>query len=416
MSPDQAIATIRAWAQDPALTVTLRGVYYDPQRLRAALYALEAPGGQEFDVDCYDGRVMEWRSVPAIQAYNERVAQDLESPLTRVDQSQIESTALAFARQRFPGFDAAGMQLRVSGPGNIGFARRLPGGVWYPAHYSGTQVDEFTGDVCGYVAFQSEPVSIGLTPTLSSPQAESIALGHLAAADPSLQSSFIRGVTELHIVVDSLRQQRLCWIVKAAVSQEADYTYGLWVENGGAFATSWDVFVDTLSGEIAYKDHWLGQGPDTGKKPSSRKPKTVRFPRRPSAAPAAPAAPAARVLLEGKRELHISYRPQLREGVAYWYAGYLRSPLWGMKLERQGRKLTLTHGARRFGLEDDRPMLLADGRAVPLARAPVVLKGRTYLPQQVWEAITGDRFEWSAAERALIIRRAPKFAAAGVKR
>ncbi|MBI3946944.1 MAG: hypothetical protein HY321_13555 [Armatimonadetes bacterium] len=73
-----------------------------------------------------------------------------------------------------------------------------------------------------------------------------------------------------------------------------------------------------------------------------------------------------------------------------------------MTWAREGKELALkTPDGRRFVLRDGSRTLQVDGAPVTSRHAPIVIRGRTYLPLSLWERITGDEFRWDEKANAV---------------
>ncbi len=273
--------------------------------------------------------------------------------------------------------------------------------------------DNRTGEVWRYVARRHGAISIPVQPTHSTAQAEGIALASFGG-DPNVASAFTHAPSERHVVVDTLGQQRLAWVVAAMTSPDPNITFPVWQQTGGSRMTAWEVYVDAHNGAVLRRDAYLGP-PEARKSPapvwrsrSARFEASVR-PRaaRARLAPSPPAKPAV-VSVDGREVRELAYPPIVREGEVYWYAGYLKSPLWNMSVRRDGRRLIVTTASgKRSVLRDGSRLTRAGDRAVWTPRSPVVLRGRTYLPLSTWAQITGNDFGWSERDRAVRIRLAP---------
>jgi hypothetical protein len=413
VTPEQATQIARQWAGNSTLPLELQGVDRDTTLFQAAWYVLQSPDRQEFRVDCYTGQVGWWKNLPVLEAYGERKKQDKISPLPQIPQNEADEIALTFVRAHFPNFDALGLQKVASRPGSASFAMPIPGGGWFSGNQCGLVLDKFTGDVCEYVATCTGSLTVPVQPSLTPAQAEALALNSYAG-DPDVATAFTYAPSELHVVLDSLGQQRLVWTVSTATSQDATLTLARWEANAYVGAAAADVYVDAFTGEVILHMRYLGGGEkkeDGARKGWRSKVVRLRRPVKPQPGsldrPESGASPT-RVLVDGQEIPNVYYAPITRNGVVYWYAGYLKSPLWRMRLKRNGATITVS------GPEGERAVFRSRSRSISIngvtsqaSHPPLEIHGRTYLTLSTWEQITGSRFEWSKSERTLQISLKP---------
>jgi len=409
VSPDAAVASARQWAGDSSLSLQLAGIYQMRDVFRQDDYEFDAPGGQHFFVNCYSGQVWKWRSDPAAQACHDHYQQSLSSPLPRLALSDQEQSALRFARAHYPGFDALNMRLSASddngySSGYSHFETGLPGGGFFTGNSCHIFLDPFSGDVYEYYQRVAGLITVPLQPRLAAADAENIVLGPYFSYP---RSAFTYRPSRLDVTVDSLGQQRLVWGVWAAFSGEPDFTLQRWIDQSHLGASTFTFGVDAFTGEVVFWEEWQGAPHDRGPRDPRWRSRERHFAlAKPGARATTPRLDAQRpeVLVDGRSAGKVLYAPLKRGADVYWAAVYLRSPLWGMTIRRSGRTLVVTGSCgARARLRDGSRWARIGGRAVRLAAAPFVLRGRTYLPLSAWERITGSRFEWSPAKNALLI-------------
>lgn len=410
VSPEEALQAARNWAHNPGLQLNLRGVDRDVTLFEADYYLLESPdlnqpGAQQFHVDCYTGEIWWWVDVSVARGHQQRVNQ--KPPPPELPLAQRQQTATAFASTHYPGFAELGLQLWRSGSASHAFQTPIPGGGYSWVNLCVVWVDEFTGQVAKYVGVNRGPVTVSLQPTLTAEEAEAIAF-NTYAGDPDVAVVFTDGPSELHVMLDSLRQQRLVWVVYTVVSDDPNMTAEQWEADGYTGATGWNVAVDAHNGEVIWHEALLG-GDDSKKRPANWRSRRVRFtaPRQTRRGPSAEDLlhrQRPRVLIDGREAPNVAYPPLARNGAAYWYVGYLRSPLWRMRVGYLAGRATVVAADGRKAVIDTRSGEVSiDGVRVAGKHRPLVMKGRLYLPLALWERLTGNRFEWVAAQNALVI-------------
>ncbi|MBI3945321.1 MAG: hypothetical protein HY321_05345 [Armatimonadetes bacterium] len=412
VSPEQAFAIARAWTGDPMPDLELEYVWWVEDILWSETYRLREPGSQVVNVDCYTGWVQRWTSIPLESAYCAHASWNQNPRPPELPLAQLQAAATAFARARYPGFDALNMglmDLRVQTSLAWSFATVLPTGGFFLGNQCAVATDPFAGDVWSFVAWgPGEAVTVPLTPTVSAAAAETIALDSYAG-EPGIPVALIVAPSRLNVTIDGLGEQRLVWLVETATSEDPNYTLEEWVANEGDGSSDWSVWVDAFTGEILYHQGYLGSG---GKRPAPEgwQPRLVRLTRKPEQRRGPTGAELLeprhiKVLVEGRQPAGRSgYPPIRRDGAVYWYAGYARSRLWKMTWAREGKELTLKRpDGRRFVLRDGSRTLRVDGTPEAIPDAPVVVRGRTYLPLSLWERITGDEFRWDEKANAVRI-------------
>ncbi len=406
---EQSMAAARQWAGQPALSFELRGVLRNEARFQTDYYVLRSADMQQFQISCYTAHVRWWNDLNAMDAQQERINRGEPNPglLTHQELVQI---ATAFARGHYSNFEGLNMQLVEAEGGDIAFATSIPGGGFFSGNQCHIRLDPSTGEVWRYVAHFTGPISVPVQPTLTTAQVEGTALASFGG-HRNVSSAFTYAPSELHVVADALDQQRLVWVVEAMSSPDPNSTFAVWQETGGSRMTAWEVYVDAHNGAVVRRDAYLGAPAATRSSSGAWRSRSARFkaPQRRLAArarlaPATPARPAA-VSVDGREIGGLAYPPIAREGEIYWYAGYLKSPLWKMRVRREGRRVIVTSATgSRVVLRDGSRVMRVGTQTVMAGRAPVVIRGRTYLPLSTWERITGSRFQWSQRKRTVQIR------------
>lgn len=401
VTPVQAIATCRSFAGNPSLNPALTAVEQDTDLFAGDYYLLDVGSTDRFKVNAHTGTLWQWKNRSAIAAWVAARNQG-QQPVLQPD--AVADIALEFAQAHFPQFASRGMQRVYTEASGATCCTVVANGGRFAGNQCVVHVSEFTGDVLDYFAVETGTVAIPIIPGLSAQQAEGAALASYQG-DPNVASVFTIAPSELWITVDPLGQQRLVWMVPAATSAEQGYDFVRWTADDHLGAGAVDIVVDANTGTIVSRDAFLG---DSGRAVPSKgwhsRTGLVQERRQRQRAVSGPV----RVIL-GKREAPgLAFLPVVRGRTMYWYAAYLRHIPWRMTVARKGAtvQIGLPDGGRAE-LRDGEPRLIVNAHALPLAHPPLLLMGRTYLPVEVWERLTGWRFRWSASERVLRIDTGP---------
>ena len=266
ITPNQAVAVIRIWASDPALSLNLAGVYVVSDSPGSEIYIYRTQDRQSFVVGCHTGLVGRWTNNIEFDNYTALLKANQS---TQLSQAQLEQSAFAFAQSHYPNFDQLKMQELSYDNGQVVFYSQPAPGVWLKGNICAVDVNNYTGKAFRYVAGRTNAsVTVSTSASIPSSQAEYIALNWLTApflpgnpaygTDPVL-SAFTTQPSQLWIVNDSLGYQRLVWIIYTAKSTTIpNYTYNQWVENNYDLADSCEVGVDARTGAITTYNGWLG--------------------------------------------------------------------------------------------------------------------------------------------------------------
>jgi hypothetical protein len=400
VTPDGAITVARQWAGSPNLSLTLTGVQTDDECFGADYYVLDAPDSQRFKVGCHTGQVWQWRNRSLLEAqaqsYNQR-----QQPV--VDAAQIAQIAAEFAAAHYPNFAAFNMQQEDAEDHTVTFCSVLANGARFTGNRCFVQVNEYTGDVMGYGAITTGAVTISTTPVLAAAQAESAALGWLAA-DLNVGVAFTTGPSALYVTVDPLGQQRLIWYVPAATSADPNYTLAAWIQNEYLGAGAVDVYVDANTGEVVRRVAYLGAPGSRVTAPAHWRTRTLRNRKDTGRRMVGirKAEPTLR-LSACNRDVPLPAYPPIAIGRhVYIYAGYLR---WS------GNKMPLRYGrggvvslATPLGRAEFRPRHLTfvlNGHLRSLSVPPIVRNGRCYVPLEAAQAVLPFRISYDAKARVV---------------
>jgi hypothetical protein len=239
-------------------------------------------------------------------------------------------------------------------------------------------VDTVKGQVVGY-SESTFPTLVSTTPTLTAPQAAQNAIEELMSP---FGGSMVEGYEPWLQVLrpDILGIERLVWKIKIQ---------GLvWnPEVQDAFENAAFVMVDAHNGEVVDVDPILADG---GSKARLRrlKHKPPKPPQRPPQ------------VLINKRSTRLSYTPLLKGNSVLLYVGYMRSQGVTVNVLSQ-RTLEASVGKRRVQLTVGRRRLKTQEGDQRLKTAPIEVKGRVYVPAELFSRLTGFQIRYDRLNNTL---------------
>lgn len=419
ISTTQAIASARAWAQNPSLSLVLQGVSIGSwDSMDANYYVFKTSDNlQTFEVDCNSGERHHWQDITATAAL-----------LTKLDALWPDSTKLPVATlnnmiaqclsQKYANFAALNLQqVDPTIPTNAYF-QHFTNGTWYPGNNALCLIDPWSGTITDYFGTHCPVPTVSTVPTVTSTQAELLALNFAGTiyvadedgTDPSLmvhpQSAFVLGNSRVSVCTDALGVQRLQWAVPVVVSPSSGYTAALYAsESTDPFGPSGQVFsvyVDALTGEaFGYEDGgYLGNDP---RKLDSRTARLIRSIRpNPAALKAQPPYPKCELRVGGADVHNPAYAPVIINSTCYLYVRYLTAIQAGhLDWTRSG--VSLKMGKVAASLQPGSCTIEVDGQPVAVQHPVVMVAGRAFVPYELIPHLIDARASWDAKSRVLRI-------------
>lgn len=417
VSVEQAKASARAWADDPNLTLVLKGIRInlittgDPHRF----FLVTEDGNQQFMVDCCDAQITFWCNVPAENAYRAKIDENWDtSPQLPV--TQRKNAVVQFLSVKFPNFTSLNMQPSSPDSTNPAYYEVLAGNVWHLANSAFCFIDEWTGEIYSYFGGYKPPPSISIVPLVTAAEAEQIALDYVGTLQmwdwgenanaylTNPQSAFVLENEGLVVRTDYVTE-RLSWDVMVHVHAmdfytPAHYQYEIEYEHGLSSGELLEVYVDAHTGEVYYCEPGgpLGASPKlkaASSKTKSRKPN-------PSALKSQPPFEKGELYLNDLQWSDLMYPPLAVGNVGYLYAKYLPI-LYGGTITWNSGVADMQVAGRKVKLRPRAEVMEVDGKEIRLAIPPMIIAGRAYVPYEAVEHICGAKASWDAKEKRLSI-------------
>jgi hypothetical protein len=255
------------------------------------------------------------------------------------------------------------------------FFQLLPNGVATPTG-CGMSVDTVKGRVIHY-AESTYPILVSTTPTLTAAQAGQIALNTLMPAGGNVDD---QKPPRLQVQrPDILGVERLVWLMRIDG----------WIrdpEDGSDFEGALNVAVDAHNGEIADITAFLAAG------------RSKAQPRRSKHVPPKPPKPPQVII--NNRPAQLSYTPIVKGNTVLLYIGYVRSQ--GVTLNLLSKQtLEALVGERRAQLTVGKRQVVTDKERQILKTAPIEVKGRVYIPMELFAHLTGFQAHYDKQHNAL---------------
>jgi hypothetical protein len=256
------------------------------------------------------------------------------------------------------------------------FYQKLPNGVKAPST-CGVSVDTVKGQVVGY-SESTFPTLVSTTPTLTAPQAAQSAIEELMSP---FGGSMVEGYEPWLQVLrpDILGIERLVWKIKIQG----------WVWNPevqDAFENAAFVMVDAHNGEVVDVDPLLAEGSKV--RPRRLKHKPPQPPQKPPQ------------VIINNRPAQLSYAPIVKGNTVLLYVGYARSQ--GVVVNVLSKQtLEASVGERRVQLTVGRRKVMTDKGQQIIKIAPIEVKGRVYIPMELFASLTGFQIQFDQRNNAL---------------
>lgn len=414
VTPDQAVASVQAWSGNTSISLTLSGIYSLVGFPAKDEYIYRSLDHQTFRVRCHTGLLWRWTNKVQYDSYQASLKQHQQ---TELSQSQLERSALAFAKGHYPNFVPLNMQELTYNDGQVIFCSQTATGAWFKGNVCLVELNNFTGEALGYTAeTATSGVTIPTSANLSASQAETNALnwllGPMQPGDPIL-SAFTTQPSELAVVADDLGQQRLLWMIYAAKSTtRVNYTYSLWVQNNYDLAYSCEVGIDANTGEVVSCLDWLG-----GKKPEpshsltwQSRSKSIKRSAENGSVTAQEMGQDQKAFQQLKFQIRgedtsLMFPPLQILGHPYFYVSYLRHNTPVRKFRSGDETFLATDPRRELISQPHHRTYQINGQTRRMSAKPVLFNGRCYVPLDVVQAVLGGK--WSYDAKAQTVRYDP---------